>query len=206
MTAIPFFCHLKAHKRLSSTLGCSPSQPWQARCWLSAAFYLFHNLLSVVRKTPPFSYLLHLKREWGGWLVSHCLMEICNDRSRYTSLLLHSSTFALTFRFHSHMPKDVAPNSSCSFSENYFLNCFKPKYQAAEWLQSKPLVSLSSPHYYQKLLITVLGSTPSFSRETERNHGWGAFVMFLRASQKVYDCVSRHCCLQRSGVAFPALL
>lgn len=35
-------------------------------------------------------------------------------------------------------------------------------------LQSKPLVSLSSCHYHQKLFITTLGSTLSFSRKRQR--------------------------------------
>lgn len=104
-----------------------------------------------------------------GWLLCNSLMEMCNDRSRFMSLLLHISTFALSFQHFTHtFPKDVAPNSFCSFSENHFLNCFKPKYQAAELLQSKPLVSLSSCHYHQKLFITTLGSTLSFSRKRQR--------------------------------------
>lgn len=116
------------------------------------------------------------------------LMEICNDRSRFMSLLLHISTFALTSQYFTHTsPKDVAFNGFCSFSENYFLNCFKPKYQAAELLQSKPLVSLSSRQYYQELFITMLGSTPSFSRKrqkgtTDEGH-WSCFSELNKSTQ-----------------------
>lgn len=135
--------------------------------------------------------------------MSHSLREICNDRSRCTSLLLHSSTFALTFRYFTHtLPKDVAPNSLCSFSENYFLNCFKPKYQAAEWLQSKPLVSLSSP-ITRSYSSQCLGQHRLFQGRQREESRMRAVCHVSQSFTKVYDCVSRHCCLETSGVAFP---
>lgn len=99
------------------------------------------------------------------------------------------SVFAFAFQsFASTVAKDVAFNNSCSFSE-YYLNCFRHKYQKSELLQSKTLVSLSFHHYFHNLFITMLGSTLSFSRR--REEAWMRAICHVPQSlSKVHNWVA----------------
>lgn len=165
-------------------------------------------LVWVVTKTLYFAYLLHLKCTFKGWPMHNSLMEICNDGSKFMSLLWHISVFVFAFQYFTQpFPKDVALSFTtfAHFQKKISLTVTNLSTRQPDGCKAKHYSPSAFTIITRSYLSQCLGQHCLFW-EAERGSWMTAICHVSQSLTKTYNCVSHHYCLQRSGMEFPAFL